>query len=204
MFDRDSHPPRRPPRHASRSQHQQARARPPGVRRMVRPISSSALFTLAELTVTTRASRARKLKCDRVKPQCHHCVRRSRRVHGSGLCEYEDVRRRRGPDRVPGARVRTTKPRKTDFDSFEPDASGVRPLQLVFRVSPNQKGKQRARDDDEDDLAERSQEIIELPAEPSYQNARRTWWDDLLAFYSPDRAIAWAPLVLILYIVNAF
>lgn len=135
--------------------------------------------------LTTTDSRSRKLRCDRLKPQCHHCIRRNRRIPGHSVCEYEDVPRRRGPDRVPGARTRTTKrpPASSQPDPPIPRPPSVKPIQVVFRVSPRRVGK-----DPEDD--DQSQQVVPLPAEPSYQYTRRSWWDDLLSFYSTDRAVA--------------
>lgn len=63
----------------------------------------------------------------------------------------------------------------------------MKPLELVFRVSPKHDDKEEEIVDVEEVV---SRDLIPLPSEPSYQYARRTWWDDLLSFYSPDRAIA--------------
>ncbi|KDQ09246.1 hypothetical protein BOTBODRAFT_37153 [Botryobasidium botryosum FD-172 SS1] len=143
--------------------------------------------------------RARKLRCDKIKPQCHHCIRRNRRIPGQSVCQYEDTARRRGPDRVPGARTRTTKRPPvlpgSDTSSSPPE---TRPTQLVFRVSlpkepevqVNLEADAHVESETESPIDWAQHEVVELPAEPSFQYARRSWWDDLLSFYSPDRAVA--------------
>ncbi|KAH9922814.1 uncharacterized protein BXZ73DRAFT_91534 [Epithele typhae] len=47
--------------------------------------------------------RGRKIRCDGAKPVCHNCSRRSENPQ---LCNYDAAPKRRGPDRVPGARQR--------------------------------------------------------------------------------------------------
>jgi len=47
-------------------------------------------------------SRTRKIRCDGAKPTCHNCVHRP----GNKDCNYDPVPKRRGPDRIPGARNR--------------------------------------------------------------------------------------------------
>ncbi|KAI9058380.1 hypothetical protein FKP32DRAFT_1581766 [Trametes sanguinea] len=49
--------------------------------------------------------RGRKIRCDGAKPICHNC---SRRAENPQLCTYDTAPKRRGPDRVPGARQRST------------------------------------------------------------------------------------------------
>ncbi|KAI8969630.1 hypothetical protein BD414DRAFT_502930 [Trametes punicea] len=49
--------------------------------------------------------RGRKIRCDGAKPVCHNC---SRRAENPQLCSYDSAPKRRGPDRVPGARQRST------------------------------------------------------------------------------------------------
>ncbi|KAI0670759.1 hypothetical protein C8Q78DRAFT_1069506 [Trametes maxima] len=48
--------------------------------------------------------RGRKIRCDGAKPVCHNC---SRRTENPQLCSYDTAPKRRGPDRVPGARQRS-------------------------------------------------------------------------------------------------
>ncbi|KAH9854700.1 hypothetical protein C2E23DRAFT_726239 [Lenzites betulinus] len=48
--------------------------------------------------------RGRKIRCDGAKPICHNC---SRRAENPQLCSYDTAPKRRGPDRVPGARQRS-------------------------------------------------------------------------------------------------
>ncbi|KAI0822302.1 hypothetical protein BC628DRAFT_1327700 [Trametes gibbosa] len=48
--------------------------------------------------------RGRKIRCDGAKPVCHNC---SRRAENPQLCSYDTAPKRRGPDRVPGARQRS-------------------------------------------------------------------------------------------------
>ncbi|KAI1789635.1 hypothetical protein LXA43DRAFT_1152573, partial [Ganoderma leucocontextum] len=47
--------------------------------------------------------RGRKIRCDGAKPICHNCSRRTENPH---ICTYDTAPKRRGPDRVPGARQR--------------------------------------------------------------------------------------------------
>ena len=49
-------------------------------------------------------SRNRKIRCDGAKPVCHNCSRRTENPNG---CTYDAAPKRRGPDRIPGARQRT-------------------------------------------------------------------------------------------------
>lgn len=51
-------------------------------------------------------SRTRKIRCDGARPKCQKCVRRS------SECEYDAAPKRRGPDRKPGARQRTSRQAK--------------------------------------------------------------------------------------------
>ena len=51
-------------------------------------------------------SRSRKIRCDGAKPKCQKCSRRS------SECDYDPAPKRRGPDKKPGARQRTSKKAK--------------------------------------------------------------------------------------------
>ncbi|KAA1468777.1 hypothetical protein DENSPDRAFT_915286 [Dentipellis sp. KUC8613] len=48
--------------------------------------------------------RSRKIRCDGARPVCHNCGQR-----GENDCNYDSAPKRRGPDKVQGARTRTTK-----------------------------------------------------------------------------------------------
>ena len=50
------------------------------------------------------SSRGRKIRCDGAKPVCHNCSRRTENPH---ICTYDTAPKRRGPDRIPGARQRS-------------------------------------------------------------------------------------------------
>ncbi|KAH9176032.1 hypothetical protein EDB89DRAFT_1846911 [Lactarius sanguifluus] len=54
--------------------------------------------------------RGRKIRCDGAKPVCHHCCQRG----GNEPCTYDSQPKRRGPDRVQGARTRGTGPKEGD------------------------------------------------------------------------------------------
>lgn len=56
------------------------------------------------MIVNVLCSRKRKIRCDGAKPTCHNCTQRS--VSGATECSYDSAPRRRGPDRLPGARSR--------------------------------------------------------------------------------------------------
>lgn len=58
----------------------------------------------------TFSSRGRKIRCDGAKPVCYHCCQRE----GSEPCSYDPLPKRRGPDRVQGARTRGPKPKEGD------------------------------------------------------------------------------------------
>ncbi|KLO16752.1 hypothetical protein SCHPADRAFT_847678, partial [Schizopora paradoxa] len=55
--------------------------------------------------------RSRKIRCDGAKPMCYNCTQRS-----TGVCEYDAVPKRRGPDRFPGSRQRPAKTEKQKPD----------------------------------------------------------------------------------------
>ncbi|TFY80459.1 hypothetical protein EWM64_g3551 [Hericium alpestre] len=48
--------------------------------------------------------RGRKIRCDGARPVCHNCTQRA-----DGDCNYDSAPKRRGPDKVQGARTRTTR-----------------------------------------------------------------------------------------------
>lgn len=50
------------------------------------------------------ASRGRKIRCDGAKPKCFHCSQRGENEQ----CTYDTLPKRRGPDRIQGARTRGT------------------------------------------------------------------------------------------------
>lgn len=56
-------------------------------------------------------SRSRKIRCDGAKPVCHNCHTRPPTGSAMGECNYDPAPKRRGPDKVQGARTRTTHPR---------------------------------------------------------------------------------------------
>jgi len=51
------------------------------------------------------ASRIRKIRCDGAKPMCFHCDQRE-----ENECTYDTLPKRRGPDKIRGARTRGAKP----------------------------------------------------------------------------------------------
>ncbi len=55
-------------------------------------------------------SRTRKIRCDGAKPKCFHCTQRE----GNNECTYDALPKRRGPDKVQGARTRGTRPQGED------------------------------------------------------------------------------------------
>ena len=71
---------------------------------MVRNISTSRSHRRIDLFFD---SRSRKIRCDGAKPKCFHCVQRE----GNDECTYDSLPKRRGPDRTPGARTRSTWPK---------------------------------------------------------------------------------------------
>jgi hypothetical protein len=69
---------------------------------MVRPIS---IVSRLEVSLSVLSSRGRKIRCDGAKPVCYHCLQRD----GNDQCTYDSLPKRRGPDRVQGARTRGTR-----------------------------------------------------------------------------------------------
>ncbi|KAF9071182.1 hypothetical protein BDP27DRAFT_1219488 [Rhodocollybia butyracea] len=69
----------------------------------------------ARVYVACLQCRTRKIRCDGAKPICHNCGRRS---GGGSDCNYDPVPRRRGPDKLPGARQRMARElREEDTES---------------------------------------------------------------------------------------
>ena len=64
------------------------------------------IFMVPDCSQHHPSSRSRKIRCDGAKPKCQKCVRRS------SDCDYDAAPKRRGPDKKPGARQRTSKKAK--------------------------------------------------------------------------------------------
>lgn len=62
--------------------------------------------------------RARKIRCDAERPSCKNCVRRREE------CRYDEKPKRRGPDKVPGSRMRSCKSKKQGGDASPSEPSG--------------------------------------------------------------------------------
>lgn len=56
------------------------------------------------VSLSVLSSRGRKIRCDGAKPVCYHCSQRD----GDEQCTYDTLPKRRGPDRIQGARTRGT------------------------------------------------------------------------------------------------
>lgn len=79
-------------------------------------------------------SRNRKIRCDAARPACANCVRRRED------CQYDAKPRRRGPDKVPGSRMRSCKSRKQGMGEESPSASSAgfqSPSSATFFPSPS-------------------------------------------------------------------
>ncbi|KAH8825215.1 hypothetical protein DL96DRAFT_1612328 [Flagelloscypha sp. PMI_526] len=63
----------------------------------------------ARVYVACAQCRGRKIRCDGAKPVCHNC---SRRPNGTQECQYDTQPKRRGPDKIPGARQRMARERE--------------------------------------------------------------------------------------------
>ncbi|KAF8842166.1 hypothetical protein BDN67DRAFT_899803 [Paxillus ammoniavirescens] len=57
----------------------------------------------ARVYVACLQCRTRKIRCDGAKPTCHNCTRRTK---ANDECVYDAAPKRRGPDKMPGARQR--------------------------------------------------------------------------------------------------
>ncbi|KAJ7259282.1 hypothetical protein C8J57DRAFT_498595 [Mycena rebaudengoi] len=66
------------------------------------------------VVIACRPCRGRKIRCDSNRPSCNNCVRRKNE------CIYDQVPRRRGPDKLPGTRERSCKKRPADGSSPPP------------------------------------------------------------------------------------
>ncbi|KAH9993706.1 hypothetical protein BJV74DRAFT_760416, partial [Russula compacta] len=64
----------------------------------------------ARVFVACIQCRGRKIRCDGGKPVCYHCSQRG----GNEQCSYDALPKRRGPDRIQGARTRGTAPKDDD------------------------------------------------------------------------------------------
>lgn len=64
------------------------------------------------LTPDDCSSRTRKIRCDGAKPVCHNCGRRA-----NNECEYDPIPKRRGPDKMPGARQRMARDIQEEMES---------------------------------------------------------------------------------------
>lgn len=62
--------------------------------------------------------RARKIRCDAERPSCKNCVRRREE------CKYDEKPKRRGPDKVPGSRMRSCKSKKQGGEASPSEPSG--------------------------------------------------------------------------------
>ncbi|KAI0319632.1 hypothetical protein OF83DRAFT_1054671 [Amylostereum chailletii] len=60
--------------------------------------------------------RGRKIRCDGAKPACYTCTQRL----GGEPCSYDPTPKRRGPDRVQGARTRTARQKGPDGEPTKP------------------------------------------------------------------------------------
>ncbi|KAI6030940.1 hypothetical protein F5J12DRAFT_804084 [Pisolithus orientalis] len=68
----------------------------------------------ARVYVACVQCRTRKIRCDGAKPACHNCTRRAK---ADDECTYDAAPKRRGPDKVPGARQRVSRETRTDRGS---------------------------------------------------------------------------------------
>ncbi|RPD58663.1 hypothetical protein L227DRAFT_587060 [Lentinus tigrinus ALCF2SS1-6] len=72
------------------------------------------------VVIACRQCRARKIRCDSTRPNCHNCLRRN------NDCEYDAVPKRRGPDKRPGTRQRSCKKRPPDAEPASAQAKKKR------------------------------------------------------------------------------
>ncbi|KAK7469383.1 hypothetical protein VKT23_003858 [Stygiomarasmius scandens] len=83
------------------------------------PLASDQPYTTqgkprARVYVACQQCRTRKIRCDGAKPACHNCGRRN---NGNSECNYDAIPRRRGPDKIPGARQRMARDLRSELDS---------------------------------------------------------------------------------------
>lgn len=94
-------------------------------------------FILFFTKLSNRSSRGRKIRCDGAKPMCYNCTQRS-----TGICEYDSVPKRRGPDRLPGSRQRPAKTEKQNNDDGSEQSSD----QISGQASPSTTVKRSTRE----------------------------------------------------------
>ncbi|KIK93725.1 hypothetical protein PAXRUDRAFT_33882 [Paxillus rubicundulus Ve08.2h10] len=67
----------------------------------------------ARVYVACLQCRTRKIRCDGAKPTCHNCTRRAK---ADDECVYDAAPKRRGPDKMPGARQRMAREVRQDSE----------------------------------------------------------------------------------------
>ena len=67
----------------------------------------------ARVYVACVQCRNRKIRCDGAKPVCHNCTKRS--SSSEDACSYDAMPKRRGPDKLPGARQRIIQEGKINY-----------------------------------------------------------------------------------------
>ncbi|KAI8971145.1 hypothetical protein BD414DRAFT_501078 [Trametes punicea] len=167
----------------------------------------------ARVCVACNQCRVRKTRCDGARPNCFHC--RKRPPENGEACCYEPQPKRRGQDREPGTRVRQPSKRRisrvdaTDSDSsnYETSRSVSRSRSASRQVYETHGSLFEPLSDGSDsdpfavdfedllnpfsiavnfDAIPPSEDCQSIPARPSLQFTRETWWDALLAFYCSD------------------
>ncbi|KAI5121395.1 hypothetical protein M0805_003167 [Coniferiporia weirii] len=81
-----------------------------------RPSSSDGKGSAKRIVMACHQCRGRKIRCDAVRPVCSNCVRR----HED--CQYDAKPKRRGPDKIPGSRMRSCKSRKQAMGEESPSS----------------------------------------------------------------------------------
>ncbi|KAG6330724.1 hypothetical protein ID866_8364, partial [Astraeus odoratus] len=79
----------------------------------------------ARVYVACVQCRTRKIRCDGAKPACHNCVHRTK---ADDECSYDAAPKRRGPDKVPGARQRVAREARGEGSALDAgtNVAGVR------------------------------------------------------------------------------
>ncbi|KAH8114357.1 hypothetical protein DFH11DRAFT_208816 [Phellopilus nigrolimitatus] len=80
------------------------------------PSSAEGKSAQKRIVMACHQCRGRKIRCDASRPACANCVRRHEE------CNYDAKPKRRGPDKVPGSRMRSCKSRKQAMDDESPSS----------------------------------------------------------------------------------
>ncbi|KAI0629846.1 hypothetical protein C8Q77DRAFT_270240 [Trametes polyzona] len=146
--------------------------------------------------IACRGCRSRKVRCDGAKPVCFNC---RRHFPNTVACNYDEAPKRRGRDKAPGMRERSTKgTRKTrpprGCREHLDESSGISRENSQSRSAAMPPAMDHTREEHDSDMVlgprnrkdESPGNIARgtLSPEPSVIFVRETWWESLLVSYA--------------------